>query len=331
MWILLAAVAAACFALNAIFIRLGMRSGAKDNGHFLSVLVNTLVLGCVLLALVIRSGGAALPRWSWAGLGVFTLAGLLGTGLGRAIGLAAIRLIGPARQGAFQIAAPLFTLLFGWLFLAETINVVQGLGGLLVLTGLGWLMRSRITAEPLVSYATTAAAVANVSELSGGQAGGRGAEPVLPELEQVVRRGFAFGVASALFFGLSFVARKYGMVLYPHAVAGAFAGALAALVFITGFAVVRGELRQLLRNNLRPTPWWFVAGGTATSLALILQFAALSHLPAWIPSLLHGTQAIWLLIFSRLFLGDEERLGIALVTAVLLTTGGVAIMTIAGR
>lgn len=138
--------------------------------------------------------------------------------------------------------------------------------------------------------------------------------------------GYGYAVLAAMGFGFAFIARKSGMLLYPNAVAGAFWGAMTSLILVLAAAGAQGRVRTLLKQNLRPVPWWFVLAGLASGVALLLQFLTLAHLPAWISSLLHGTQALWVLLWSYLLLGSEERLGRHLLGAVLLVFAGVVIV-----
>jgi drug/metabolite transporter (DMT)-like permease len=114
----MALAAGALFGLNAVLIKIGMRRTVADNGHFMSVFVNVLFLGVLMLFV-------SLPYWSWAGFAGFILAGLLTTWLGRGASFMAIRLLGPARQGAILISAPLFAAIAGWVFLDEGITLLQ--------------------------------------------------------------------------------------------------------------------------------------------------------------------------------------------------------------
>jgi drug/metabolite transporter (DMT)-like permease len=310
---------AALFGLNAIFVKIGMRGRVSDNGHFMSVLVNVMFLGSLLLFV-------SLPPWSWTGFGVFVLAGLMTTWLARGTSFMAIRLLGPARQGAILVSAPLFAAITGWIVLDEAITLIQAVGGIVVSLGLLLLLRSRMQVEEVGRAPHT-------------EVGHVGASAIVEvtttrtrRLRHTLRhdeftRGFAVAMVAAVLFGAGFVARKWGLSYFPSAVGGAFLGACTALAMIVVRSTVRGTLRRLADDNLRAIPWWFVASGIATSLALFLQFSAFDHLPAWMVSLLQGTQAVWTLLWAYLFLRPEERIGRELVLSVAVVVVGVSIMT----
>lgn len=308
---------AALFGLNAVFVKIGMRRRSVDNGHFMSILVNVLLLGTAML-------WTNLPKWSWIGFIAFVLAGLMTSWLGRGTSFMAIRLLGPARQGAILMSAPLFAAIIGWLFLGEAITLLQATGGTIISVGILILLRSRMNQrndpqEVVVGEMGQSAAV----ELPGGRS---------VRLRTAIRhddftRGFVVATISAFFFGAGFVARKWGFSHFPSAVGGAFLGTCTALPMILLRTTVQRDLRRLLDDNFREIPWWFVAAGTASSLALFLQFSAFDYLPAWIVSLLLGTQAVWTMAWTSIFLRTDERISRELIFSVGCVVFGVGIMT----
>lgn len=320
MGILMGLGSAALFGLNAIFVKIGMRRQPIDNGHFMSVLVNVLLLGVLMLFV-------SLPRWNLIGVGGFVLAGLLTTWLGRGTSFMAIRLLGPPRQGAILVSAPLFAAIAGWFFLGEGITMPQAVGGAVVSIGLLVLLRSRFDRGPSASVEPGV-----VEEPFATRREPSSTKTQATRIKTAIRqdqfaRGFLIAVMSAVFFGSGFVARKWGLSYFPSAAGGAFIGACTALSMILLGSAARGRFGRLVDDNLRGIPWWFVAGGTASSIALFLQFSAFDYLPAWVVSLLQGTQAVWTLFWTWLFLRHEEPIGPELVISIALVVLGVAIMT----
>jgi len=290
---------AAAFAVSQVMIRIGMRSRARDDGHFMSVMVNLVVLGPLALLL-------APPGLRWPAVVGFAFGGLLTTWLGRSTSYRAVRRIGPARTSAFLISSPLYSSLFGWAVLGERLTFIAGLGGLLVILGLAWLVRSRVAAEPLVDVAEGSAA-ATIHATA-------------------IRQGLVQALLAGFFFGLGFVVRKWALIHYPNAVVGAFIGALSSMVVVVLLRGTSHRLRDLVHDNWHHIPWWFVGAGLFSSVALVSQFAALSRLPAWMVSVLLGTQSIWSLVWGYLFIRQDERIGPSLVLAVLLVASGVSLM-----
>lgn len=297
----LGVAAAAAFGGAAVLTRIGMRHRSDDDGVLMTVFVNVVVLGVVVLF-------APIPEFDYRGILAFIAAGLLGTFLGRSSNLRAVRIIGPARANVFLTAAPLVSGLGGWIVLGEEIGIGAAIGGVVVLAGLRVVMRNP--------------AGVGVSEI--------GRQPVpIPDRPGSSRvSGYLFATAGACFFGMAFVMRKLGILWFPSAIVGAFLGAVSAFIIVAAIDSSRGRMGRRWRENVRSIPWWFVAAGITTSVALLLQFAAYFELPAWTVSLLQGTQVMWTLLWSYLWLRREEHLTMRLVWGVLLVVTGVSIVAL---
>lgn len=289
--------AGALFAAGTVLARVGQRGRPDDDGLLMTVLVNVLVLGA--LALTVEA-----PTWNTSAIVALVIGGILGSLLGRLSMLRAVRLVGPTRSSAFMTGSPLVAAFAGWLILGEEVGAADGMGGLLVIFGLLALIRSRSTPTALV-----------------------GGTPV-PATKRLVRIGYAFATAAPLFFGLGFVLKKWGLISYPEPVLGAFIGTVAAFLLVVLIELGSGRLGQRLDDNFRNIPWWFVAAGVAMSGALLSQFAAFTHLPAWLVGVLQGTQGLWALLFGWKFLRSEERIDRWVVASILLVLAGVILIGI---
>lgn len=102
-----------------VLIRIGMHTSLSDDGHFMSVLTNV-----VLLSLTISFVGFG--DASVQGIVAFLIAGLLTTFLGSKLTLRAIRLLGPSRPGILLMASPCVVAILGVLFLEEAVTLVEG-------------------------------------------------------------------------------------------------------------------------------------------------------------------------------------------------------------
>jgi drug/metabolite transporter (DMT)-like permease len=287
--IVLGLTAAFCFSLTSVLVRIGQRTRPNDDGVFISVLVNVIVLG-IYAALV------PWPAWDTSAMISFIIGGVIGTVGGRTSLLRAVRLIGPSRSNAFLTGTPAVAALAGWLALGETLTPIEVLGGTIVALGLLWLIRAR-----------------------SGDAGGGAQAPLFH---------YVIAAGAPISFGLAFVFRKWGLERFDSSVVGAFVGAASAYLVIVLIDAVRGVLGERARSNFRDPSWWFVGAGFSTSAALLSQFTAFTYLEAWVVGILQATQGIWIIILSILFLKGDERIDRALIGSVSLVVAGVVLIAL---
>ena len=302
MGVVLGLSAGVFFSIASILARFGMRFRSQDDGLFMSILMNFVVLSAL-------TATVDLPEWNTAGVVALVVGGVLGTFGGRASNLRAVRILGPSRANAFLTGGPLVTALGGWAVLGEGISLVSGIGGMIVLVGLSRIVVMRSSALAVESRASIA-------------------EPEPKVVERARSLGYLLAALAPILFGLAFVVRKWGLTEYPSAVAGAAIGAAAGLGVSLLGDVALARVGRRLRENLLHPPWWFVAAGAATSIALVSQFYAFSFLPAWVVNLLQGTQVLWTLLLAAVFLRTEERIDGRLVGSVALVAVGVAAITL---
>ena len=298
----LGVAAAAAFGGAAVLTRIGMRHRSNDDGVLMTVFVNVVALGVVALF-------APIPEFDSRGIFAFVAAGILGTFLGRSSNLRAVRIIGPARANAFHTAAPLVSGLGGWLVLGEEIGLGAAIGAVIALAGLRIVVHNPLEIGAIEPVPLTGPETSHDAPPTGSRVS-----------------GYLFASAGAVFFGMAFVVRKLGIVWFPSAVVGAFLGAASALVVVATIDGYRGRISRRWQENVRSIPWWFVAAGVATSVALLLQFFAYFQLQAWTVGLLQGTQVLWTLLWSYLWLQEEEHLTMRLFWGVLLVVSGVSIV-----
>ncbi len=277
------------YSVASILVRVGQRSRPDDDGVFMSVFVNVVVLG-VAAAVVTR------PSWDGAAMVSFMVGGVVGTVAGRTSLLRAVRLIGPSRSNAFVTGAPVAAAVGGWIVLNESITALEALGGVIVITGLLWLVRARTAG-------------------------------VGPDRVAVPLSSYLIASGAPLSFGLAFVFRKWGLERFPSSVIGAFVGAATAYAVILLIETLRGKLAERTRSNFTNVSWWFVGAGVATSFALLSQFQSFTYLEAWVVGILQSTQSIWTIGLSLLFLRGDDRINTALVGSVALVVAGVVLIS----
>jgi drug/metabolite transporter (DMT)-like permease len=294
MGILLGLTSALFWGMGALLLRVGMRTSFKDDGLYMTFAVNVFVLGAIGLFV-------SKPEWNASGVAALAGAGLVGGLGGRHSNFRAIRFVGATRASIFIIGSPLVTAAAGWVILDESLRPVEAVGGLLVLAGLALLISTRSTAKS-VPGATTA--------------------------EHTPLIGYLYAIAAPILIGFAFVLRKWGLQSFDSAVLGAFIGVAAALILLAIADVGLGRFRARISDNFDDINWWFVGAGATLSLALLTQFWAFSFTAAWVVGVLQGTQAIWVLVLSYVFLQGEERIDRIVVASVAVAVIGVTLIAI---
>ena len=287
----------ALFAAGSVLARIGQRHRPQDDGLLMTILVNGFVLG--LISLTVTA-----PPWSTAGVIGLAVGGVLGSVMGRFANLRAVRLVGATRSSAFMTGSPLVAAVAGWLVLGEGVEVLDAVGGLIVIGGLLALVRARATPTSVL-------------------------DGVAAQADPRTRRlGFIFAAAAPVFFGLGFVVKKWGLIRFDDGVVGALIGSLAALTVVVTLDLLAGRIGRRARENFGQIPWWFVGAGVAMSGALLTQFAAFSYLDAWLVGVIQGTQGIFALALGWIFIREEERIDGWIAASVILVAIGVTLIGI---
>ena len=141
--------------------------------------------------------------------------------------------------------------------------------------------------------------------------------------ENIVGLAFAFGAALA--YGTSNVMVRQGLgeqapPLVSCAISMCSGTLILGLIGLHGF-------RDAL-NQSRRSIGIFVLAGTLAGLAIISSFFALSIAPVVIVSPLQSTSPLFTLLWSRLFLGNLEKLTRRLVFGTTLVVVGVALIAL---
>jgi drug/metabolite transporter (DMT)-like permease len=119
-----------------------------------SRVVNTsrLLFALVILSLLhLGIYGSLLPlgaepfRWGW-----FILSSLLGLVVGDAFLFQAFVLIGPRLSALMMALVPIFSTLLAWLLFGETVSPMELTGIVLTLSGIGWVVTERRSAQAVV-------------------------------------------------------------------------------------------------------------------------------------------------------------------------------------
>lgn len=288
----LALVPALLWGFSPVLSKRGMAAGGTS-------LQASLVVVCVdsalfLVALAVLQGGDAFAGLTPETFGVFIVADIFGTALGRLATFAGVDRVGASVNSAGVSARPIFATVLAVVFLGEVASLSTAVGIVLLVSGLAAL------------------ALGKGGDLSGW-------EPY--EL--------LFPVAAAGCFAVGNVLRRYGLTSSDVTSLEAVAlNELAALVVLFAYAVARGRLGEL-RGSPTETWGYFAASGTVTAVALLSLFAAFGHPEGTVAVVdpLAATAPLFTPVFAYFLLGDVERVTRGVVVGAVLVVLGVALVT----
>lgn len=317
--VLLALLSAASFAGSNVLIRRGQEPGKADRALFATLLMNV----CFLLPFALGRG--LVITWS-GGVGLafgwFVAAGLLNSLAGRGFLIASIRRVGAVRASIASQTAPLITMTIGITVLGESISGIGVAGVVLIGSGILLLISEQ---QP---YAAVRARMTAVTETT--------VPPATPTdnafapirstaSSNVALTGLILAITSAVAFGTGQAARKQGFVFLSDPVVGAGVGALAGLIAYTAHAFIAGNVTSM-GSLVRGMNRFFVASGASVAVAQVSFFAALTFAPVAYVAVIVATQALFIVLFGRLFLRRSETWGSRVLVATgLVFAGSVAI------
>jgi len=292
----LALVSAGCFGLAGASIAEGMRrriGPGGDNGALLSVVFSALV-GLALWLALSGPAFAALPAQAWmAAILMFALSGVLATVLGRYTFFKSVALSGATRSSLLRRMIPVFAALSAWIILGETPGMIDLAAMALILAG--------------VLYAVTGPST---------QLGATGSEGWL--------LGVGLGLASAAFYGGSYVARKLGMAHVPDAAFGALVGAITGLIWYAVAFVVSPRGRKVVKELRATTDRWHVLTASGLALGQTSMFFALAHAEVAVVAVIGATEVFISALLASLIFRTETLPTLRLATGMTLAVAGVA-------
>ncbi len=257
-----------------------------------SIPMTGVVLGSLVQVILLAVLVIADPpdAFDWTAIGLFIASGILASTLGRLFNFMSINRFGVALSASIIGASPLFSTLLAAVFLGEQINTATLLGTVLVVTGI---------------------AVTR----SGGQAvkGLRSGALVLP-------------IASAIFYGASSVTRKAALNILPESAFGAVVGAMASLTVFSIYLLVSQKTNEL-RVNWEGGKFW-VVNGVVVTLAWLSMFTALTRGKVSVVAALGGTNPLFSVILSVIFLKGSEELNSRIIMGCLAIVAGAMVITL---
>lgn len=129
-------VAAACYALSSIIVK---RTGKPGGIHPIAMATGSLALGGLMMMPTLPfSLPPAMP--SMLAIGCIAAMSLLSSGLAQALFIPLIVKVGPTRAMCVSFLIPLFSMLWGFIFLNEAVGVSTLVGGIVVLVAMGLVL-----------------------------------------------------------------------------------------------------------------------------------------------------------------------------------------------
>ncbi|WP_400163526.1 EamA family transporter [Brevibacillus sp. TJ4] len=275
-----------------------------DNGYFITVLINVILLGLIFLfAWMFRGFSFSFNMTAFI---FFVLSGIGTTALGRLTLFASILRIGPSRASALKNGAPMFTVLFALLFLGEFIAWGPAIGIAVMLAGILFqgcmLFRQNHEGKAL---SQTAEEKANL-------------------YWQMF--GYGFGILSAVAFGVGQGLRKQGLLLMNDAFFGAFVGAVTSLVFVCLYEAARGQFRTVVRKSFGEVNRYYLLAGVMTTMGPLFFFLGSSLTQVSYVSVVAATEPLLTVLISKWMLKQEEPLPPSVWTTVSLIFCGTVLM-----
>lgn len=288
----LALVPAVLWGFGPILDKRGMDAGG--NSLQAAIVVVTLDSGLYWLALLVRSWPNPFAGLTLRLVVLFTVAGLLGTALGRIFVFAGVRRVGASINSAGLSTRPLFATLLALGFLGEPLGRLTGVGVVVLVGGLVALTYSK-----------------------GGDVSGWETRDLL------------FPLGAAAVFGAGNVLRRFGFTdtgATPlQAVAVNETGAFVALL---AYTLTRD--RTAVFGAARASYRYFIGSGLLTAVALLAFFTAFS-LDAGRVAVVDSLAAmapLFTTIFSAILLRDVERVTRGVLLGAVLVVVGAVLITI---
>jgi uncharacterized membrane protein len=283
------AVLALTSALMSAAATILIRQGLRGYGPYTGVWINMLVGAVCLWAAVPFTGGIGHPTLT--AIGLFVLAGLIGTVAGRLLRFFAIEAVGASITGAFMNVTPLVSSGLAILLLGERVTLPIVLGTLIIVAG------------------------ATLLSTGGRSLGVRPVQLWLP-------------ILSATCFGIVAILRKIalgGMAAVP----GTAVNVTTALVVFTCFLLASGQSRAMTCRG--PSLVYFVAAGLTENLGVFLVVLALSFGTVSVVAPLTNVTPLFVIAFSLLFLRGVESLNARVIGGSVLIVAGAVLITALGR
>jgi drug/metabolite transporter (DMT)-like permease len=290
-----ALLTAACWSFNSlVFTLAGKRVG--------SVTVNSMRLWAALPALLLLHlslFGTPFPfDIEWGRFLYLGISGVIGFVIGDAMLFESFLLIGPRLAMLLSLLVPVFGTLLAWVWLGETLRVIEIFSILVTIGGVAW-----VVAERTVPGAAPASA-----------------KPGKYRLGIVLAVGGAAGQAVGLLFS------RLGLAGGYSAISATYVRVSVAGMVLVLLALIRGKLRSHLARMKDRTALLQIAAGSLTGpvLGVILSLVAIAHTHIGVASTLMSLTPVFLLPVSHFLF--KEKITPRAIVGTLIALAGVMLL-----
>ena len=263
----------------------------KRLGEKISPLAMTLakgVISVILLGLtLVLTGYNSLPQQA---LLLLIVSGLLGIALGDTFFFAALQDLGPHLLVLLLMLGQVLTIILALLFLGETPTLLTWLGIVLVISGIGFVMWSRLRRSPE---------------------------------QQVSRlRGIAFGLLSVICLSLSIIMAKKGLESIS-AIQATFIRMLAGTTGMMFFGLGTGQIKRWVKpfQDFKLSGLFLVSVGVITFGGFWLSLVAIKYVDVSVANTLNSTEPLFVLPLAAVFL--KEKIGFNSIIGTAIATLGI--------
>lgn len=262
-------LAAIIWGLSGVVAKRGLTNGGSP--MLLALLsggVGSTIFWGVLAA---QRGGGLFAHLTPAMIGIFALAGLVASCVGRVSHFVGVDRVGATVANAAVTVHPMFSVTLALLFIGEPVRFIELSGMLVIIAGLVVLALSR----------------------GGDVKGWKGWEVLIP-------------IGAAFLFGVGDVLRRYAFITTgASSLEGAAVNSLAALTGFTVYVLLSG--RWAAFRVSRTTYWYIGVAAVLTPLGLLSLLTGLSLGRVVVVVPLAATVPLFTIVFSYLLIGDLER------------------------
>jgi len=291
--LIFALVGGVVFAGSLVFVRRGVYWAGES---FTSVLIQVFV-GVPFFAVAVFITGEWGKLWSlsWQGFLLLGLAGIVHFVFGRFLSYTAVRLIGVNKVTPLLMTSPFYTLIFGFVFLSETLTITLILGVLCIFAGaiLVGVERKSVSGQKPRWFSGTEF------------------------------RGILAALGGALCWGTSPVLIRPAVAEIGSPSAAAFVSYMTATIILLFFLSGQRVRTQLVQ--LRPSGALIplLIGAILVSVGHLLNYAALNYSPASIVTPLVSTSTLFVFLFSFLLNRHIEVFTGKVIIGMIATVAGV--------